>query len=46
MLLNTTEVKKLTEFRLVSEANRVFDKLDIKEELTTLYISLKSTSSK
>ena len=26
--------KKLTEFRLVSEANRVFDKLDIKEEFT------------
>lgn len=25
---------KLTEFRLVSEANRVFDKLDIKEEFT------------
>ena len=33
-LIYKKDDKKLTEFRLVSEANRVFDKLDIKEEFT------------
>ncbi|MEN5386775.1 ATP-binding protein [Aliarcobacter skirrowii] len=33
-LISKKDDKKLTEFRLVSEANRVFDKLDIKEEFT------------